>query len=119
MSSGAPNYSTPRYGSYNTFLGFSNWLRLFNDNPIPATITVTVAELGNASPATPLGSTSIVLQPFSGVDAELISTLGLSIPADTYGTVKVESTINGVFAEMLRLKDLNGVIDIAASSPVR
>lgn len=118
VSHGEPNYSAPKYGTYNTYLGQQNWLKLFNDSSSPATVTITVNQLGGASPAVPLGSTSITLQPGAGVDAELIGTLGFAIPADTYGTVEVTAPA-GVFSQLLRLRWLNGFIDLAKAVPVR
>lgn len=92
---------------------------MFNNNLVPVTVTISVAELGNLAPAVPLGSMTITSQPFTGFDAELVSALGLPILADTYGIVKVETSIDNALTEMLRLKNLNGFIDIATSIPVR
>jgi len=119
ISQAEPNYALPKYGSYNTFLGQQNWLKLFNDNSTPVNVTVSVNQIGSTSPAIPLGSTTITLAPQSGIDAELIGTLGLSIPVDTIGTVEVSSASSGVYAEILRLRPLNGYIDLAKAVPVR
>ena len=119
ISQAEPNYSTPKYGSYNTFLGQQNWLKLYNDNTVPVTVTISVNQLGLIAPAVPLGSTTITLAPMSGVDAELQATLGFAIPADTFGTVEVSASSNDVFAEILRLRNFGGFIDLAKAVPVR
>ena len=67
----------------------------------------------------PLGSTSVTLAPGQGIDAELEATLGFSLPDNTYGTVEVTSTGDPVFAEVLRVRTLNGYIDLAEGIPVR
>jgi len=119
ISQAEPNYALPKYGSYNTFLGQQNWLKLFNNNSVPVTVTVSVNQLGLAAPAVLLGSTTVTLQPNSGIDAELIETLGFAIPADTFGTVEVNAPTSGLYAEILRIRPLGGFIDLAKAVPVR
>jgi len=114
-----PNYSVPKHGTFNTFLGQQNWLKLYNDSTSTQTVTINVNQLGIANPAVPLGSTTVTLAPGQGIDAELEATLGFNIPDNTYGTVEVDSTGNGIFAQILRLRLLNGFIDLAEGIPVR
>ena len=114
-----PNYAVPKHGTYNTFLGQQNWLKLYNDSTTAQTVTISVNQLGIANPAIPLGSTTVTLAPGQGIDAELSATLGLNLPANTYGTVEVSSTGNDIFAQVLRLRMLNGYIDLAEGIPVR
>ena len=94
-------------------------MKLFNDNAVPVTVTISVNQLGLVAPAVPLGSTTITLQPQTGIDAELEATLGFVIPADTFGTIEINAPTNGIFAEMLRLRPLNGYLDLAKAVPVR
>lgn len=119
VSHAEPNYSSPKYGTYNSYLGQQNWLKLFNNSNAPVNVTINVRKFGIMMPATDIGSATITLQAKSGMDAELATTLGFAILADTYGTVEISTSSPGVFAQMLRVKRYNGYFDIAASIPIR
>lgn len=114
-----PNYSGTRYGAYNAFLGQQNWLKLYNDSSSVQTVTIRLNRLGITFPALAIGSSTLTLQPNTGLDVELRETLGFAILPDSYGTVVIDSSSDGVFAQILRLRLLNGYIDLAEGTTVR
>ena len=114
-----PNYAMPRFGGFNSFLDQQNWIKLYNDSSSAQTVSINVTELSAVSPAALIGSSTIVLQPKTGIDAELTATLGIAISEDTFGVVELNSNSDSIFAQLLRIRVKNGYIDVAEGVPLR
>ena len=85
-------------GSYNTFLGAFNWLRLLNTSASATVATVTLAR------GTPGEQTQSLSIPARGrLDFELANSGLFTIASETYGPVSVSATAP-VAAEVLRVK---------------
>ncbi|MCB0323433.1 MAG: CHRD domain-containing protein [Bdellovibrionales bacterium] len=101
------------YGSYNLFLGMSNWLKINNtsDSTIVATVSV----------YPPTGSPNVrmvELAPRAGVDLGLHESQFGTAP-DSFGLVQVE-TNGSALTEVLRLRmTTSGAVDFAAPTPMR
>jgi hypothetical protein len=103
-----------RWGSWNLFLGMSNWLRLFNMSPNDGAVQITVYN-GN----TTVYDETISIDALSGFDRGLHETNVYGTNVNNYGLVKV--TAPTVMTQLLRLKPVSGTnqVDFTAPTPVR
>lgn len=103
------------FGSYNRYLGMSDWLRLFNTRSTEARLDLTVY-----NPTQAPYQQTIVLAPHTGVDLGLHEQQYLTQP-DTYGIVQLNPDFVGdIAADVLRFKTgAGGSVDFAAPTAVR
>jgi hypothetical protein len=103
-----------RWGSWNLFLGMSNWLRLFNVSPSDDTVQLTVYN-GNQT----VYDDTLSIGALSGFDRGLHEVDVYGTNLNNYGLVKV--TAPTVMTQLLRLKPVSGTaqVDFTAPTPVR
>ena len=104
--------------AYNSFLLQLNWLKLYNVTGSTAEATITAYSSSGAE----LGQAIIELAANSGSDMEVRNTLGLPIPLDTYGFLRIEPNPAGsIFGETVRVKPHSSKLqtDLTASIPAR
>ena len=95
--SSADSLSAP----YNFFLNQFNWLRVYNTSDLDTEFQLEVF----AFDGTLLGQASIPLAANSGIDLEPKHTLGLDIPNNSYGLLKVTPAVEGsLISWVLRIK---------------
>ena len=105
---------------FNTFLGTQNWLRIYNTSDEGQTLDLNLHNLDG----TLLGSAQISVAATSGFDIEVTSQLGFSVPANTYGIVRMTpSNESAIITEMIRTKPhvdtTRDGIDMIKPFPVR
>ena len=103
-------------GSFNTFLGQQNLLRVINSSESATNITISTIRNGTRSDAVP-----VWLAPHARFDMNMNTSVTL-IPAgaQTYGIVEILGLNGPVFAEVLRARyHASGLVDFAYSTPPR
>lgn len=111
-----PQYQGDKFAPYNTFLGQQNWIRLFNTTNVATTVTIEAFDIAGNS----LGSRSRFMRANSGLDLELVGSLGFNVQANTYGVLKVTSSPAGaVFSDVVRISYIGSEVDIAKQLPIR
>ena len=104
--------------AHNTFLSQFNWLKLYNFDSSPRTVNVEVFNIGGTS----LGSANVIVPAGQGVDAELQTSLGIPIGSNTYGKVRITSTVPDVIlADIVKTKSSaeGPYLDSVKGLPVR
>lgn len=109
-------FGNEQFGSYNLFLGMSNWLKIFNLRDTATEVTVTVHN-SSGNPNVRV----IQLAPNQGIDLGLHDTASFGTSLNTYGVVQLETEQSGaVLGELVRFRMFpNGLVDFAAPTAVR
>jgi len=68
---------------YNTFIDQSNFIKLFNNGAATSNVLIETFDLNGAG----IGSATVAIPAGQGLDADLITDLGLALPPANYGQV--------------------------------
>jgi plastocyanin len=103
-------------GSYNLFLGMSNWLKVTNPSSQSTDFRLSIFDLNGSS-----RNFDASLAPYSGVELGLHQTTVFGTTLDSYGRVEITPQSGGMLnSELLRLRpDANGGVDFAAPTLLR
>ena len=116
--SGRENLSIGGSSVYNVFLGQFNWLKVFNTSSQTNLVTVEAF----AANGTLLGSRTMVLPGETGSDLELRENLGFDLENNTYGELRIRSSLpNTIMSDLLRIRPSRdgSAIDLATQLPLR